>query len=185
MQDVGVTMENYIVKEVPRFYRIIALKPFRRTKGVSFDIMPMEFLPRIDGIDRVIHVSNALSPGSVMGVERPWYVHPHQEDNLMVLHGKRIVDIYTKEYGRVEQFIVEPDRIIHNGELIYDGPAMLVWPCNVFHRIESGVEGSASLNFAVRHEGFDIKTNFSIYDLNTDTGEYKVLRPGYMDQMNS
>lgn len=178
-------MKNHIIAAVPRFYTIIALKPFRRTKGVSFDIMPMELLPRIDGIDRVIHESNALSPGSVEGVERPWYVHPHQEDNLMVLHGKRIVDIYTREYGRVEQFIVEPDRITHNGTVIFEGAAMLVWPCNVFHRIESGHGGSASLNFAVRNEGFDIKTNFSIYDLDTATGEYKVVRPGYMDQMNS
>lgn len=173
---------DYIVEEVPRFYTIIALKPFRKTKGVSFDIMPMEALPHIDGIDRVIHESNALSPGSVAGIERPWYVHPHQEDNLMVLHGRRIVDIYTKEYGRVENFVVEPGMITHNGKVVYEGAAILVWPCNVFHRIESGIEGSASLNFAVRHEGFDIKTNFSIYDLDTSTGAFRVIRPGHMDQ---
>jgi len=174
--------DKNIVEEVANFYRIIALTPFRKTKGVHFDIFPMELLPRVDGIDRVIHESDAISPGSVAGVERPWYLHQAQEDNLIVLHGKRSVDIYTVEHKRVENFVVEPNRVFKNGKLIYDGAAILVWPCNVFHRIHTGPEGSASLNFAVRHPGFDIKTNFSIYDLNTDTGAYTVVRAGHLDQ---
>lgn len=171
-----------IVREVPRFWKIIALKPFRKTAGVSFDIVPMSALPHIDGIDRVIHAQRAYSPGSVGDIERPWYMHPHQEDNLLVLHGQRTVDIYTLEHRTVETFIVEPDKVWHNGKLIYDGPAMLVWPTNVFHRIISGDEGSASLNFAVRLPGFNIDTNFSVYDLNTETGEYRVIREGRLDQ---
>jgi hypothetical protein len=59
---------------------------------------------------------------------------------------------------------------------------MLVWSQGVFHRIQSGEKGSASLNFAVRGKEFDIKTNFNIYDLDTNTGEYKVLREGHLDQ---
>jgi len=42
--------------------------------------------------------------------------------------------------------------------------------------------GSASLNFAVHTPGFDIRTNFSVYDLNTETGEYRVIREGHLDQ---
>lgn len=178
----GGSRMQLVIDEVPRFWRIIRLKPFRRTEGVSFDIIPIKALPRIDGIDRVIHAHGALSPGSVGDVIRPWYMHPHQEDNLLVLHGKRTVDIYTLEHRRVETFVVTPDRVWHNGTLIYDGPAMLVWPTNVFHRIVSGEEGSASLNFAVRHPGFDIETNFSIYDLNTETGEFREIRRGSEDQ---
>lgn len=174
---------DYLFDEVERFWRIIKLKPFRRTEGVAFDILPMQYLPKVDGIDRVIHASAALSPGSIPGVERPWYCHPHQEDNLMVLHGRRIVDIYTLEHRRLETFVVEPERITHNGTVIFEGAAMLVWPVNVFHRIRSGEEGSASINFAVRHPGFDIDTNFSLYDLNTDTGEYRMVRLGKLDQM--
>lgn len=174
---------DYLFDEVERFWRIIKLKPFRRTEGVAFDILPMQYLPKVDGIDRVIHASAALSPGSIPGVERPWYCHPHQEDNLMVLHGRRIVDIYTLEHRRLETFVVEPERITHNGTVVFEGAAMLVWPVNVFHRIRSGEEGSASINFAVRHPGFDIDTNFSLYDLNTDTGEYRMVRLGKLDQM--
>jgi hypothetical protein len=178
-------MKTCLFEEVPGLYRIIALQPFRRTEGVFFDIVPMAALPRIDGIDRVIHASDALSPGSVVGVERPWYVHPHQEDNLIVLAGRRTVDVWSKASGQMQTFVVEPQRIARDGQVVFDGPAMLVWPCNVFHRIVSGAEGSASLNFAVRHEGFDIKTNFSIYDLDLSTGESRVIRPGHMDQMTS
>jgi len=173
---------EYLLDEVERFWRVIRLKPFRRTEGVAFDILPMKYLPRVDGIDRVIHRSSALSPGSVGGVERPWYCHPHQEDNLMVLQGVRTVDIYTTEYRRMETFIVEPERVVHNGKVIFEGPAMLVWPVNVFHRIKSGESGSASINFAVRHPGFDIDTNFSVYDLDVETGKFSMIREGRLDQ---
>lgn len=173
---------NPVFAEVPRFWRIITLKPFRKTPGVSFDLVRMEFLPRIDGMDRVVHEHGAISPGPVGDVARPWYIHQHQEDNLIVMAGKRIVDIYSAEYCRMETFIVEPDRVWKNGEIFCDAPAMLVWPVNVYHRIVSGESGSSSLNFAVRHPGFDIQTNFSIYDLDTATGVSRVIREGRLDQ---
>jgi len=69
-----------------------------------------------------------------------------------------------------------------NDELICDEPAVLTWPPFVFHRVESKEIGSASINFAQRTTGFDIKDNFSIYDLNTDSGEFKVIREGHVDQ---
>jgi len=176
-------MSKYVFEEVPGFYRIIALKPFRKTEGVSFDIVPMEFLPRVDGVDRVIHKSDAISPGAAAGVDRPWYMHPHQEDNLIVLSGKRTVDIYTLEHRRMETFVVEPERISKDGKVIFEGGAMLVWPCNVFHRITSGTGGSASLNFAARYEGFDIKTNFNVYSLDVNKNKFTLLREGYLDQV--
>lgn len=173
---------DFILDEVDQFWRIITLKPFRKTEGVSFDILPMKYLPKIDGVDRVVHKHGALSPGSVGDVKRPWYLHPQQEDNLLVLQGVRMVDIYSLKYRRLEHFTVEPERVFHNDKLVYEGPAMVVWPTNVFHRITSGDNGSVSLNFAVRLPGFNIDTNFSVYDLDTKTGEYKVIREGKLDQ---
>lgn len=175
-------MAKHVIDEVPGFYRIIELKPFRHTEGVAFDIVPMEFLPHIDGIDRVLHKRFAISPGSVGDIERPWYMHPYQEDNLLVLQGSRSVDIYTMKYKRMESFVVEPERIYHNGEVVYEGSAMLVWPCGVFHRITTGEEGSASLNFATRLPGFDIKTNFNVYNLDMARAKTSLLRAGYLDQ---
>jgi hypothetical protein len=110
-------------------------------------------------------------------------MHHHQADNLMVLHGERQVDIYTAKHGRIVKVDVSPNSIHIDGKLAFDGPAMLVWPENVFHRIRSCPQkGSASINFAVRSEDFDIKTNFHIYDLNTESGEFKVIREGHLDQ---
>ena len=177
-------MNDHIIDEVTGFYRVIALAPFRRTKGVAFDIFPMQFLPKIDGIDRVMHANDALSPGPIEDIERPWYMHTQQEDNLIVLNGVRTVDVYTLEHRRLLTFVVEPDRILKNGQLLYEGPAMLVWPCHVFHRIQSSAEGSASLNFAVRIPGIDMQTNFNIYDLDTGANTYRLLRAGFLDQTN-
>ena len=88
-----------IFKEVKDFYRIIPLQMLRRTPGVFFDNVPMACLPRINAIDRVLHEKSAVSPGPVGEVARPWYMHPHQEDNLIVLYGTRQVDIYLEAYG--------------------------------------------------------------------------------------
>jgi hypothetical protein len=176
------TSNQDIFQEVPGFYRIIKLKLFRKTPGVSFDILAKGQVPKIDAIDRVVHQNGAVSPGQVGDVVRPWYMHPHQDDNLMVLYGTRLVDIYTKEQGRVESFAITPDRIEKDGNILYNGAAMLVWPRNVFHRIRSLEQGSASINLATHYEGWDARNNFSIYDLNTDTGDYQVIREGFKDQ---
>jgi hypothetical protein len=144
--------------------------------------MPIEYLPRIDAIDRVIHEGNALSPGSVGDIALPWYMNPCQDDNLMVLTGTRQVEIYSQAHGRIETFTVTPQTISKNGQVVYEGGAMLVWPCQVFHRIRSGETGSASLNFAVHYAGFDIRTNFNIYDLDPIGGKFLVIREGHLDQ---
>ena len=174
--------EPDIYQEEPGLYRIIPLKVLRRTEGVTFDNVPVEAIPKIDAIDRVIHKSKAISPGPTGAGARPWYMHPHQDDNLVVLHGTRLVDLYTKEHGRIESFEVSADRITMQGKLIYDGPAMLVWPTRVFHRVESLEEGSSAINFAVHYEGIDMRTNFNIYDLDLKTGQFEVIREGFRDQ---
>jgi hypothetical protein len=174
-----------VFDEVPGFYKIIPLHAFRSTPGVHFDILPTNLIPRVDGLDRVMHESGALSPGPIGTVRFPWYMHPHQDDNLMVFFGTRHVDIYTREVGRIVSFEVSPDKIYKEGKLHYDGPAMLVWPAGVFHRIRSSGVGSASLNLATRRPEFDIKTNFNIYDLDPGSGEYRLLREGRLDQNES
>jgi hypothetical protein len=178
-------MMEQIIYTIPGLYRVIPLQLLRKTAGVDFDYLPGEIFTHIDSIDRVIHETNALSPGSVGNIERPWYMHPDQDDNLMVLHGVRNVDIFTKKHGKVEHFEVSAEHILHNGNLLYEGGAMLVWPRGVFHRIQSGAQGSASVNFAVHYAGYDIRSNFNIYELNTETGDYKIIREGYLDQPNS
>lgn len=172
-------MENR--KEVP--YEVFSLVSFRKTKGVSFDGIPMEIFSKVDAIDRVVHRGGAVSPGPVGGIERPWYMHYHQDDHLFVLSGAREVELYWPDYKRVDRFSVYPERVEKNGDLYFDGPSILAWRKGVFHRIESDpVKGSASVNIAIRYSGFDIKTNFNIYQLNIEKGSHSLLRAGYLDQ---
>jgi len=163
-------------------YRIIPLRVLRRTQGVHFDEMVPSDIPKIDGIDRVIHGPNSVSPGPVQHIKRPWYMHPYQDDNLMVLQGTRFVDIYCPLQKKKSSFIITPDRIYKNNYLYCDYPAMIVWSAGIFHRIISGSEGSISVNFATRYPKFDLKDNFNIYDLNMETGEYRLLKQGEKDQ---
>ena len=146
MKDLAMHREHEVIEEIPGLYRIVGLHPLRRTRGVAFDCLPMGIVPRIDALDRVIHETSALSPGPVGDVEKPWYMHPHQDDNLMVMYGTRMVDLYKKGHGKLESFVVTSDRIERIGGFVHNGPAMLVWPRAVFHRVQSGKEGSASIN---------------------------------------
>lgn len=167
-------------------YRLIPLRTLRRTSGVKFDEMVPSDIPKIDGIDRVIHAPNSMSPGPVNDVEpackRPWYMHPGQDDNLMVLQGTRYIDIYCPERRQNASFIVSPDKVYKNDKLYYDGAAMIVWPAGIFHRIISGEEGSISINFATRTDKFSLRDNFNIYNLNRNTGEYNLIKDGSDDQ---
>ena len=169
-------------------YRIIPLRMLRRTPGVHFDEMVPSDIPKIDGIDRVIHGPNSISPGPIqndqISVKRPWYMHPGQDDNLMVLQGTRYVDIYNPTSKQEASFIITPDKIYKNEKLYYDGPAMVVWPSGIFHRIISGSEGSISINFASRTKKFNLNDNFNIYDLDRNTGTYQILKDGDEDQPN-
>ena len=95
----------------------------------------------------------------------------------------RNVELYMPEHGKIEKFVITPDYIEHNGEVILEGGGLIAWSTNVFHRITSGKEGSASINLATHLEGFNIKTNFNIYDFDIETGKYELLREGYRDQL--
>ncbi len=167
-------------------YRIIPLRVLRRTTGVMFDEMVPSDIPKIHGIDRVIHGPNSISPGPVedapVPIKRPWYMHSGQDDNLLVLQGTRYIDIFCPKNMTKASFIVSPDRVYKNDKLYFDGPAMVVWPAGIFHRIISGEEGSISVNFSTRTEKFDLKDNFNIYNLCTRTGDYQLLRDGSDDQ---
>ena len=167
-------------------YRIIPLRVLRRTTGVMFDEMVPSDIPKIHGIDRVIHGPNSISPGpveeAVPPIKRPWYMHPGQDDNLLVLQGTRYIDIFDVKTLTKASFIVTPDKVYKNDKLYYDGAAMIVWPAGIFHRIISGLEGSISVNLSTRTNKFNLNDNFNIYNLCTTTGTYEVIKEGHEDQ---
>lgn len=160
---------------------VIPLSKLRETNKVQFHFVPTLLDEGIATIQRVKHEPGALSP-SVPGRNdvQPWYMHPHQEDNCMVLDGERVIDLYTKEHG-LQTFVATPEKLTHNGEVLIDEPYLFGWHTNVFHRPNSP-EGSICV-FITRHtDEFDFDTEFNIYDLDLETGEHEVIRAGHLDQ---
>jgi hypothetical protein len=167
---------------VPGVAFVIKLNEIRDTPNVHFHDVPTELVKEAAAIDRVEHGVGAFSPIARDFPElRPWYMHTHQEDNLIVLCGQRNVDLYTVAHGTVESFEVTPHFIKHKGVVVSEGPALLGWGVGVFHRIVSP-GGSISMNFARHFEGFSMDTNFNIYSLDTTTGIAEVVRAGVLDQ---
>ena len=120
-------------------------------------------IPKISGIDRVIHGPNSISPGPIedisVPIKRPWYMHPGQDDNLLVLQGTRYIDIFDPKTITKASFIVTPDKVYKNDKLYYNGPAMVVWPVGIFHRIiKEGHEDQPDLTYKYPSE--EIKTLF-------------------------
>lgn len=170
-----------VVEKVEGLFHVIPFKTLRQTNKVDFHAVP--FLPGMNGLDRVVHQQDAFSPGAVGEIERPWYMHPAQDDNLITLQGRRVVELYSKSHGKREIFEISPDRILWDGKIILEGPGILGWPPGVFHRNHSPyVGGSVSMNLAIRFDGFDLRTEFNIYDLDEATGDYWVIREGHQDQ---
>jgi len=168
-----------IVKKEEGLFHIIPLKRLRHTNKVDFDVM--SFFEEFNWIDIVTHQEWARSPWSVWNKENLWYMHKAQEDNLITLSGNRYVELYDMKNKKVERFEISHELIKHNWEIIHEGPAILGWPVWVFHRNYSP-KGSVSMNFAVRTEGFNLDTEFNIYDLKIESWEYEVTRIWKEDQ---
>ena len=174
---------NHGRMEEKEFYKIVPLKMLRKTAGVIFDIIPIKEIPSIEALDRVIHQNGALSPGPIGTNQRPWYMHPHQKDHLLVLAGSRSIELYCLKTKQRAEFVITPFSIHVNNSLVSDSPVMLCWDTFVFHRIISDDKhGSSSINIASRSAEFDIRSNFNIYDLDQNSGQYTILREGHLDQ---
>ncbi len=168
-----------LIDIVPGLCFVRPLPPLRSTPSVEFNVVPL--LDGLSAIDRVKHAPGAYSPSIAGSPDRPWYMHPDQEDNLLVCDGLRVVELYSVEHGKIERFEVTPNELRRDGEVLYSGLHIFGWPVSVFHRVHSP-QGSVSLNFARHFAEFDLKTNFNIYDLDLETGTYTVRRAGHLDQ---
>ena len=170
-----------IIKKQEWLFHIIPIKRLRSTNKVDFDVM--ELYEEFNWIEIVTHKPWARSPWSVWEKDELWYMHRWQEDNLITLSWNRYVELYDMENKKIEHFEISHDCIRHNWAMIYEGPAVLWWPANVFHRNHSP-KGSVSMNFSVRTEKFDLDTEFNIYSLDTLTWEFEVARIWKLDQFN-
>lgn len=131
-------------------FELVSYKRFRDTPSVRFfDITVTQSNVR----DLVIHEGPALSPPDSESGYWQFYLHPHQEDNLLALSGGRTFYLVNFSWNYPFHIVrLETDREI------------LKIPPGTFHRSVSDSKGSIVLNQAVREERADVKSEFQVYD---------------------
>ena len=134
-----------------QMFELIPYVKFRDTPAVRFfDITVAESNAR----DLVIHSGPAVSPHDEANTGAwQFYLHPHQEDNLLALTGGRV--FYLVNFGWSYPYhIVRLDT----------GGDILRIPPGTFHRSISDEEGSVVLNQAIREPGACVAREFRVYN---------------------
>jgi hypothetical protein len=115
-----------------------------------FDITVAESNAR----DLVIHAGPAISPPDEDSTGAwQFYLHPHQEDNLLALHGGRT--FYLVNFGWNYPYHIV--RLEAGGDILRIPPG-------TFHRSVSDPDGSVVLNQAVREQGASVVREFRVYN---------------------
>lgn len=131
-------------------FELISFQRFRDTPSVQFfDITVKDSNAR----DLVFHDGPATSPNN--SAEGAWrfYLHPNQEDNLLVVSGGRTFYLvnFAWEYPFHE---VRLDANRH----------ILRLPPGTFHRSVSDPNGSLVINQAVRAQQATVESEFRVYN---------------------
>jgi hypothetical protein len=82
-----------------------------------------------------------------------FYLHPHQEDNLLALQGGRT--FYLVNFGWNYPYHIV--RLEAGGDILRIPPG-------TFHRSVSDPDGSVVLNQAVREQGASVQREFRVYN---------------------
>jgi hypothetical protein len=132
-------------------FELIPYERFRDTPSVRFfDITVAASNAR----DLVVHSGPAISPpDDPANGAWQFYLHPHQEDNLLALHGGRT--FYLVNFGWNYPFHIV--RLESGGDILRIPPG-------TFHRSVSDPEGSVVLNQAVRDPGASVLREFRVYN---------------------
>ena len=118
---------------------------FRETPLVTFFDASV---PDSNGTDVVIHSGAATSPPDD-GDREQYYVHQHQIDHNLVLHGQRTFRLLNPSWK-------QPHHVV----LLERAMGALVIPVGTYHRSVSGDDGSLVLNQSIRDAKFDYATEF-------------------------
>ena len=131
-------------------YELIPYHRFRETPQVSFyDIT----IRNSNARDLVFHDGPAVSPNNTEDGSWQFYLHPHQEDNLMALGGGRT--FYLVNFAWEVPFHIV--RLASKGDILRIPPG-------TFHRSISDLEGSVVLNQAIRAVQATIEREFRVYN---------------------
>ncbi|MEO1589940.1 MAG: redox protein [Cyanobacteria bacterium J06632_22] len=131
-------------------FELLHFHKFRDTPSVQFfDIT----VPASNARDLVHHDGPAISPNNAKDRSWQFYLHPHQEDNLLALSGGRTFHLINFAWAQ-PYHVVRLDANRH----------ILRIPPGTFHRSESDPEGSLVINQAVRTDVTTIQNEFRVYN---------------------
>jgi hypothetical protein len=131
-------------------FELVSYKKFRDTPSVRFfDVT----VPESNVRDLVVHEGPAVSPPDSKEGYWQFYLHPHQEDNLLAISGGRTFYLINFSWNY-------PFHIVR---LESDGDILRI-PPGTFHRSVSDPKGSVVMNQAVRDENASIHSEFRVYN---------------------
>ncbi len=132
-------------------FELLPFQRFRDTPSVRFfDVTVATSNAR----DLVIHSGPAVSPpDAVDSGAWQFYLHPHQEDNLLAASGGRTFFLVNLAWE-------QPFHIVR----LESGGDILRIPPGTFHRSVFDLDGSVVLNQAVREEGASLVQEFRVYN---------------------
>jgi hypothetical protein len=131
-------------------FELLSYKKFRDTPAVRFfDIT----VPESNVRDLVVHQGPAISPPDSAEGYWQFYLHPHQEDNLLAISGGRTFYLVNFTWNYPYHIVrLESDKEI------------LRIPRGTFHRSVSDPHGSVVMNQAVRDEQASVTSEFRVYN---------------------
>jgi hypothetical protein len=132
-------------------FELLSYERFRDTPAVRF------FDVTVNGSnarDLVIHSGPAVSPPNDPETDAwQFYLHPHQEDNLLAASGGRTFYLVNLSW-------TVPFHIVR----LESGGDILRIPRGTFHRSVSDPDGSVVLNQALRDPGASLVREFRVYN---------------------
>jgi hypothetical protein len=131
-------------------FELLSYKKFRDTPAVKFfDIT----VPESNVRDLVVHDGPAVSPPDSQEGYWQFYLHPHQEDNLLAISGGRTFYLVNFTWNYPYHIVrLESDKEI------------LRIPPGTFHRSVSDAHGSVVMNQAVRDPQASVSSEFRVYN---------------------
>ena len=131
-------------------FELLSYKKFRDTPSVRFfDVT----VPNSNVRDLVVHDGPAVSPPDSDCGYWQFYLHPHQEDNLLAISGGRTFYLVNFTWNYPYHIVrLESDREI------------LRIPPGTFHRSVSDPNGSVVMNQGVRDPAADVASEFRVYN---------------------
>ena len=132
-------------------FELLAYERFRDTPSVRFFDVTVD---TSNARDLVIHTGPAVSPpDDPESGAWQFYLHPHQEDNLLAAQGGRTFYLINFRWNY-------PFHIVR----LEAGGDILRIPPGTFHRSISDEEGSVVMNQAVREADASVAREFRVYN---------------------